>query len=172
MSSNGQIEEEECNICLGKCSFPVKLECACKTRFCRACLMVWLQLVNNPGCPLCRVRSDIVALEPGDEDYYYSLTNRGYSCMAESEAGRFKDKSPLKEAVRLAISAIKYDPFLAEGYVMLCYLNLLIDNKASGRQYIEKALELDPKNQDAAKLLEYIESEEMKAQEKEGMHDK
>lgn len=152
-------EDKECIICLGTCSFPVKLECPCETRFCRACLMQWLQSENNRGCPLCRVRSDLVPLEPGDEDYYFSLMNKGYSCIARCKQGEFKEKELLMEAGDHGFIAIKYDGSRPEAFVMIAYLFLLVSKTAKARLFLEKALEIEPKHQDASKLLECIEKE-------------
>ena len=89
--------------------------------------MEWLQSESNRGCPICRVRSDIVPLDPGDKDYYFSLINKGcYSCTARCEQGGFVEKDVLSEAADHGVSAIKYDRSRPEACVMIAYLFFLV----------------------------------------------
>ena len=146
-------EDNSCLICLGECEFAVKMECQCNTRFCQECLVKWL--LSSSTCPLCRQPSKIVPLYTDQESCFQAKIALGYQKIAEAELGGFENKQLLKDALRLGLGALLFDPSGCEAYVLIAYLTLLVGQVSLAKRYLEKGLSFDPSNEDANRLYEY-----------------
>lgn len=113
---------------------------------------------------LVRTQSNLVA---NRQDESASLCKQAYFLIAEAENQGFADKAPLKQAMRLFIQAARQKRRFVEPYIGLAYLSLLIDQREVARKYLTTALQVEPDNEDAQRLLQYL-SEEPEAQDEEG----
>ncbi|MEZ0367630.1 MAG: hypothetical protein ACAI44_00945 [Candidatus Sericytochromatia bacterium] len=102
---------------------------------------------------LVRTQSDLVANRRDESE---SQCKQAYFLIAEAEGQGFVDKAPLKQAMRLFIQAARQRRNYVEPYIGLAYLSLLIDQKEVALKYLQTALRLEPGNEDALRLQNYL----------------
>ncbi|PKL79205.1 MAG: hypothetical protein CVV27_02205 [Candidatus Melainabacteria bacterium HGW-Melainabacteria-1] len=102
---------------------------------------------------LVRTQSDLLANRRDESE---SQCKQAYFLIAEAEAQGFNDKAPLKQAMRLFIQAARQRRRYVEPYIGLAYLSLLIDQKEVAQKYLQTALQLEPQNEDALRLQQYL----------------
>jgi hypothetical protein len=62
ISTNNFHSDEKCSICLKEFQLNSTIELSCHHKYCRNCIIQWLQLVNT--CPMCRIE-----FPTDDQDY-------------------------------------------------------------------------------------------------------
>lgn len=102
---------------------------------------------------LVKTQSNLVANRRDESE---TQCKQAYFLIAEAEANGFTDKAPLKQAMRLFIQAARQRRTYVEPYIGLAYLSLLIDQKEVAQKYLQTALKIEPQNEDALRLQNYI----------------
>eukprot|EP00281_Chroomonas_sp_CCMP1168_P021127 CAMPEP_0206234866 /NCGR_PEP_ID=MMETSP0047_2-20121206/12826_1 /ASSEMBLY_ACC=CAM_ASM_000192 /TAXON_ID=195065 /ORGANISM="Chroomonas mesostigmatica_cf, Strain CCMP1168" /LENGTH=192 /DNA_ID=CAMNT_0053658995 /DNA_START=35 /DNA_END=609 /DNA_ORIENTATION=- len=154
---------QSCIICMEESSGDesCSLSCGCKATYCQTCLLKWLGDLDNRSCPTCRSQKVHVLDVLGSEVYQQKLDS-GYKDLARSQESGFEDKMALKSASSNFFSAVHCNPGKPQAWVAIGYLLLLLGDNQHAARYIKQAKSVDPTNEDAGKLLDFVLEENKK----------
>ena len=76
--------------------------------------------------------------------------------LGVAQESEFEDKEALKRCVNNLFQAFNADPTHSTPCCLIGYVLLLLEDTERAKQYLDVALELDPTNQDAQELVDYI----------------
>lgn len=147
----------DCKVChAGKGqSFTIELSCACSAEMCMPCMVHWTKSNSGLVCPLCSASG--IRVSAGEAaplaDGYYSAA---IADLATAQASGFEDKQALKASSAGFLNAIRSDARHVAAYVGMGYLLLLLDSPNHAARYLTAAVDVDPTNEDAIKLLKYV----------------
>ncbi len=135
--------------------FDVELSCKCTPCLCMRCMVHWTKANSGLVCPMCSATG--IRVQAGEAaplaDGYYDAAMGDF---ATAQASGFEDKEALKAASRGLLNAIRSDARHVRAYVGMAYLLLLLANPNSAERYLAAALDIDPSNEDATKLMKYV----------------
>jgi len=135
--------------------FDVELSCACTPGMCMPCMIHWTKSNSGLVCPTCSasgIRVKAGEAEPLADGYYETAI----ADLATAQSSGFEDKEALKSASSGFLNAIRSNGRHTAAYVGMGYLLLLIGSPNHAQRYITAAIDVDPTNEDAAKLLKYL----------------
>lgn len=84
---------------------------------------------------------------------YYTI---GMSCVAIASQSNFADKALIKQSISFLMEAIKFNRSNPKPYIGIAYILMVYGNHPIALKYLQQALQIDPKSEEAKKLKEQL----------------